>query len=83
VSARPQPGLSANIRKQMKTNESKIAFFYFHLFFRIGNFQRVTADSNKKKSFPLSHRGSNITTSHSSPGVRYWAGAQRGQQKYV
>jgi hypothetical protein len=32
----------------MKENESKIAFISFHLFFRIGTFQRVTADSNQK-----------------------------------
>jgi hypothetical protein len=32
----------------MKGNESKIAFFSFHLLFRIGTFQWVTADSNKK-----------------------------------
>jgi hypothetical protein len=36
----------------MKTNESKIAFFSFHLLFRIGTFQWVTADSNKKNPFP-------------------------------
>jgi hypothetical protein len=35
-------------RKQMKTNERKIAFICFHLLFRIGTFQWVTADSNKK-----------------------------------
>jgi hypothetical protein len=39
---------SANKRKQMKINVSKIAFFYLRLFFRIGTFQWVTGDSNKK-----------------------------------
>jgi hypothetical protein len=34
----------------MKANESKIAFICFHLFFRIGTFQRVTAEKNKKFS---------------------------------
>jgi hypothetical protein len=38
----------------MKTNESKIAFICFHLFFGNGTFQRVTADSNKKKNPSLS-----------------------------
>jgi hypothetical protein len=32
----------------MKGNESKWAFICFQQFFRIGTFQRVTADSNKK-----------------------------------
>jgi hypothetical protein len=32
----------------MKENESKIAFIFFHLFFRIWPFQWVMADSNKK-----------------------------------
>jgi hypothetical protein len=32
----------------MKGKESKTAFIFFHLFFGIGTFQRVTADSNKK-----------------------------------
>jgi hypothetical protein len=32
----------------MKTNERKIAFICFHLFFLIWPFQRVTADSIKK-----------------------------------
>jgi hypothetical protein len=39
----------------MKENESKIAFicfFYFHLFFVIGTFQRVMAEKNKKISPP-------------------------------
>jgi hypothetical protein len=35
----------------MKGKESKRAFIFFHLFFGIGTFQRVTADSNKK-TFP-------------------------------
>jgi hypothetical protein len=42
--------LNAN---KMKGNENRIAFISFHFFFRIGPFQRVTADSNKK-SFSLS-----------------------------
>jgi hypothetical protein len=40
--------ISADKSKQIKTNESKNAFFCFYVFFRIGTFQRVTADSNKK-----------------------------------
>jgi hypothetical protein len=32
----------------MKGNENKIAFIFFHFLFRIGTFQWVTADSNKK-----------------------------------
>jgi hypothetical protein len=32
----------------MKANESKIAFIYFHKFFRIGTFQDVTPEENKK-----------------------------------
>ena len=32
----------------MQINENKIAFFYYRLFFRIGTFQWVTADLNKK-----------------------------------
>jgi hypothetical protein len=32
----------------MKGNENKKAFISFHFLFRIGAFQRVTADSNKK-----------------------------------
>jgi hypothetical protein len=32
----------------MKTNESKMAFIGFHLFFRIGTFQWVTSEKNKK-----------------------------------
>jgi hypothetical protein len=32
----------------MKTNERKIAFISFQKLFRIGTFQWVTADSNKK-----------------------------------
>jgi hypothetical protein len=39
----------------MKTNERKIAFICFHLLFRIGTFQWVTADSNKK--FPSAISG--------------------------
>jgi hypothetical protein len=38
----------ANKRKQMKANERKIAFISFQKLFRIGTFQWVTADSNKK-----------------------------------
>jgi hypothetical protein len=34
--------------KQKQANESKIAFICFHLFFRIGTFQRVTPEKNKK-----------------------------------
>jgi hypothetical protein len=36
----------------MKANENKIAFICFHEFFRIGTFQWVTTDSNKKKPTP-------------------------------
>jgi hypothetical protein len=39
----------------MKTNERKIAFISFHFLFRIGTFQWVTADSNKK--FPSAISG--------------------------
>jgi hypothetical protein len=44
----PRREFLANKRKQMKANERKIAFICFHLLFRIGTFQWVTADSNKK-----------------------------------
>jgi hypothetical protein len=37
-----------NKSKQKKVNDRKNAFIYLHLFFRIGTFQWVTADSNKK-----------------------------------
>jgi len=40
--------ISANKRKQMKIKESKSTFISFHKFFRIGTFQGVTGDSNKK-----------------------------------
>ena len=36
----------------MKGNESKWAFICFQQFFRIGTFQRVTADSNKENRGP-------------------------------
>jgi hypothetical protein len=39
--------IKAHKRKQKKLNASKIAFFYYRLFFVIGSFQWVTADSNK------------------------------------
>ena len=39
--------IKAHKRKQKKINASKIAFFYYRLFFGIGSFQWVTADSNK------------------------------------
>jgi hypothetical protein len=35
-------------RKEMKANESKIPFISFHFLLRIGTFQWVKADSNKK-----------------------------------
>jgi hypothetical protein len=41
----------------MKINESKFAFFYLRLFFRIGTFQWVTADSSKKSSRPQTPMG--------------------------
>jgi hypothetical protein len=62
--------------------KAKLLSFTFIYFSESGLFKGLQP-IQIKKSFPLSHRGSNITTSHSSPGVRYWAGAQRGQQKYV
>src|ERR1700722_18958112 len=37
----------------MKANESKMIFICFHLFFGIGTFQWVTADSNRKNSSPI------------------------------
>jgi hypothetical protein len=40
----------------MRVNVSKIACIYWRLFFRIGTFQRVTVDSNKKIPFRLSSR---------------------------
>jgi hypothetical protein len=42
--------IKAHKRKQKKINASKIAFFYYRLFFGIGSFQWVTADSNNKIS---------------------------------
>jgi 1,4-dihydroxy-2-naphthoyl-CoA hydrolase len=51
----PLNGLRANRaskRKLRKENESNFAFICFHLFFRIGAFQRVTADSNKIRGWP-------------------------------
>jgi len=41
----------------MKANANKIAFFCFHLFFRIEAFQGVTADSNKKTGAARDSRG--------------------------
>src|ERR1700722_4353582 len=38
----------SNESKEVKADESKIAFICFHLFFRIGTFQCVTDDSNRK-----------------------------------
>jgi hypothetical protein len=52
-SIQPARKLAANKRKKMKENENKIAFICFHKFFRIGTFQGVTADSNKKISLLL------------------------------
>jgi hypothetical protein len=54
--AQTQPGgeILANKRKDMKIKGSKIAFFYFHLLFGIGTFQRVTAEKNNK--FPPASR---------------------------
>jgi hypothetical protein len=43
--------IKAHKRKQKKINASKIAFFYYRLFFVIGSFQWVTAAPNKK-AFP-------------------------------
>jgi hypothetical protein len=48
ASIQPASEFLANKSKLMKGKESKFAFFSFHLFFRIGTFQRVTPDSNKK-----------------------------------
>jgi hypothetical protein len=48
--------------------ESKIAFFYFLFFFRIGTFQRVTVDSNKK--IPLKSRlASQVVQETSKPRI--------------
>jgi hypothetical protein len=54
----------------MKENESKIAFISFHLFFRIGTFQRVTADSNQKFLSAMVHAfyGGLLKFSLSLPG---------------
>jgi hypothetical protein len=38
----------------VQINESKIAFICFHLFFRIGTFQRVTSEKIKNFSLRLS-----------------------------
>jgi hypothetical protein len=46
----PTAEIRANKRKQTKGNESNFAFISFHFLFRIGAFQWVTADSNKKIS---------------------------------
>jgi hypothetical protein len=43
----PKREFDSNKRKQMKINDSKIAFFYLRLFFRIGTFQWVAPDSNR------------------------------------
>jgi hypothetical protein len=51
----PQRELPASKSKLMKINESKIAFIYFHLFFGIGTFQRVTAEKNKNSSPDLAN----------------------------
>jgi hypothetical protein len=45
----------------MKGNERKSAFISFYLFFVIGTFQRVTADSNKKNFLPHGALGSSNT----------------------
>jgi hypothetical protein len=51
----PKREWTANKGKQMQINERKKAFICFYLLFRIGTFQWVTADSNKKIR-PLSAR---------------------------
>ena len=56
VLRQPARELVASKWKHMRVNGSKFAFFYFHLFFRIHNFQRITSEKNKKKSSPLSAR---------------------------
>jgi hypothetical protein len=38
--------------KEMKGNERKKSFFFFHFLFGIGTFQWVTTDSNKKTFLP-------------------------------
>jgi hypothetical protein len=55
----------------MQINESKIAFICFLLFVRIGAFQWVTANPNKK-SFPVSHCISNVATALSLSPVSRW-----------
>jgi hypothetical protein len=44
----PQREYLQSKSKEMKTNESKIAFISFHLFFRNLTFQRVTSKKIKK-----------------------------------
>jgi hypothetical protein len=44
----PAREFDVNKRKQMKAKWLLFPFICFHEFFRIGTFQRVTADSNKK-----------------------------------
>jgi hypothetical protein len=46
----PEREFDSNKRKQMKINDSKIAFFYLRLFLRIRTFQWVAPDSNKISS---------------------------------
>jgi hypothetical protein len=44
----PQGELRERKSKEMKGDERKMAFIFFHQFLRIGAFQRVTAGKNKK-----------------------------------
>ena len=46
----------ASKSKKMKANERKIAFISFHLFFRIGTFQRVMNQKIKRSGFRLNSR---------------------------
>src|SRR5580692_10679066 len=54
----PQPPreILANKSKLAKANKRKIAFICFHYFFRIGTFQWVTAEKDKKVFSPFGSR---------------------------
>jgi hypothetical protein len=58
----------------MKAKWLLFAFFYFHLFFRIGTFQRVTGEKIKKTGY-LSTRVSGCGDSAHISFSRRWSSA--------
>jgi hypothetical protein len=57
----------------MKGNESRIAFISFHFLFRIGTFQRVTAEKNEIFSATaFDTQGLSIAVEGASPSGLSW-----------